>query len=535
MIPHSRGSTAVLRRRRSRTRLPRNCDRLASKRSNARSGKYAITRAVAVSVDEWQREDTQMSQIRYQGGLSEVLKRARNCCTTLCRSPGGVSSSSIRRSHQPCQGDYVHSEHTAGSRNRNRSVSFAIRKQGEDLRQSDANHQVKSITTHLEYLSDKTTPTDLKAMISPAQTSSLTSAQLLHGASVAELLDCLPPTMRTGFNPRPGHSRILASGNRGGRCRWSAGFPGDLPFSQPLHSDNTELQSGHTTRTRTYAITNSASTQHPNTLVTIAEQNPLQIVVNQKGKKPPTYSDEKGENVQEFLENFQSVAEINAWNDTGKCRRLKSQLKNTAKHVLENIGNQSRRLRLAIDRANTKNHFYHNRTDGKIQTLSLRQTTETRGKYTPTCRNHEILSSQIQPTGQNDVQSGVEIFGPTLNIEDLIADESKVRWAWSSTGMKEQEEKGGTTNFLLCSDADVILNRRNSRSRGVVLVRLLASQLGEPGSIPGGVTPGISHVTIVPDDGAGRRVFSGVSSFLRPCIPALIHTSLRPHTLSRPR
>ncbi|KAJ8884015.1 hypothetical protein PR048_015872 [Dryococelus australis] len=38
----------------------------------------------------------------------------------------------------------------------------------------------------------------------------------------------LPPR-RTGFNPRPGH-RIFASGNRVGQCRWSADFPGELPF-----------------------------------------------------------------------------------------------------------------------------------------------------------------------------------------------------------------------------------------------------------------------------------------------------------------
>ncbi|KAJ8885973.1 hypothetical protein PR048_012179 [Dryococelus australis] len=36
--------------------------------------------------------------------------------------------------------------------------------------------------------------------------------------------------------------------------------------------------------------------------------------------------------------------------------------------------------------------------------------------------------------------------------------------------------------------------------------RLLASHLGEPGSIPGGVAPGISHVGIVPDDGVGHAL-----------------------------
>ncbi|KAJ8867571.1 hypothetical protein PR048_031373 [Dryococelus australis] len=42
-------------------------------------------------------------------------------------------------------------------------------------------------------------------------------------------------------------------------------------------------------------------------------------------------------------------------------------------------------------------------------------------------------------------------------------------------------------------------------------VRLLASHQGEPGSIPGRATPGFPQVGIVPDDAAGRRVFSGSS------------------------
>ncbi|KAJ8891157.1 hypothetical protein PR048_010672 [Dryococelus australis] len=46
--------------------------------------------------------------------------------------------------------------------------------------------------------------------------------------------------------------------------------------------------------------------------------------------------------------------------------------------------------------------------------------------------------------------------------------------------------------------------------------------------------PGCSHVGIVPDDAAGRRVFSGVSRFPRPF--DLLHTHLNhPHRLLRPR
>ncbi|KAJ8865950.1 hypothetical protein PR048_033473 [Dryococelus australis] len=52
------------------------------------------------------------------------------------------------------------------------------------------------------------------------------------------------------------------------------------------------------------------------------------------------------------------------------------------------------------------------------------------------------------------------------------------------------------------------------------------SHQGEPGLIPGGVTPGFTHVRTAPDDTAGLRVFSGISRFTRPCISALLHTHL---------
>ncbi|KAJ8870249.1 hypothetical protein PR048_029270 [Dryococelus australis] len=44
----------------------------------------------------------------------------------------------------------------------------------------------------------------------------------------------LPPRI-AGFCSRRGHSRIFVSANSAGRCRWSAGFLGDLPFVPPLH------------------------------------------------------------------------------------------------------------------------------------------------------------------------------------------------------------------------------------------------------------------------------------------------------------
>ncbi|KAJ8893996.1 hypothetical protein PR048_006604 [Dryococelus australis] len=59
-----------------------------------------------------------------------------------------------------------------------------------------------------------------------------------------------------------------------------------------------------------------------------------------------------------------------------------------------------------------------------------------------------------------------------------------------------------------------------------VPLRLLASHLGELGSIPSGVAPGFSHVGIVSDNDTGRRVSSGTYPFPRRFVPALLRTPL---------
>ncbi|KAJ8865791.1 hypothetical protein PR048_033313 [Dryococelus australis] len=61
----------------------------------------------------------------------------------------------------------------------------------------------------------------------------------------------------------------------------------------------------------------------------------------------------------------------------------------------------------------------------------------------------------------------------------------------------------------------------------------LVSHQGDPGSIPGGLTPGFSHVGVVLDDAACRRAFSGNSSFPRPCIPAPLHPRVSFHVMFR--
>ncbi|KAJ8871453.1 hypothetical protein PR048_027770 [Dryococelus australis] len=68
--------------------------------------------------------------------------------------------------------------------------------------------------------------------------------------------------------------------------------------------------------------------------------------------------------------------------------------------------------------------------------------------------------------------------------------------------------------------------------RGGTVARALVSHRGDPGTIPGGFTPGFSHVGIVLDDVACRRVFSGYSRFPRTCIPALLRPRVSFHAMS---
>ncbi|KAJ8887555.1 hypothetical protein PR048_013771 [Dryococelus australis] len=55
-------------------------------------------------------------------------------------------------------------------------------------------------------------------------------------AVVAERLACSPPTKAIRVQSPAGSLRIFACGYRAGRCRWSAGFLGDLPFPLPFYS-----------------------------------------------------------------------------------------------------------------------------------------------------------------------------------------------------------------------------------------------------------------------------------------------------------
>ncbi|KAJ8897143.1 hypothetical protein PR048_002489 [Dryococelus australis] len=74
-------------------------------------------------------------------------------------------------------------------------------------------------------------------------------------------------------------------------------------------------------------------------------------------------------------------------------------------------------------------------------------------------------------------------------------------------------------NVLFLSDAG---SKSVSSGKHARTVRLLPSQQGDPGSIPGRVTPGFSQIGIIPDDAAGRRLFYEISHYPRSCNPVLL-------------
>ncbi|KAJ8874028.1 hypothetical protein PR048_024868 [Dryococelus australis] len=115
----------------------------------------------------------------------------------------------------------------------------------------------------------------------------------------------------------------------------------------------------------------------------------------------------------------------------------------------------------------------------------------------PRRRSRQAASSDTMPTCVNP---GVTSPG-----------EPCAQWRWRTHLMRE-----AVSSLRLPRFSASIAEKKGSS--------LLASHLGEPGSIPGRVTPGFSHVEIVPDDAAGRRVFSGISHLPRPFIPTLLHT-----------
>ncbi|KAJ8875353.1 hypothetical protein PR048_023248 [Dryococelus australis] len=130
----------------------------------------------------------------------------------------------------------------------------------------------------------------------------------------------------------------------------------------------------------------------------------------------------------------------------------------------------------------------------------------------------------------------------------------KTRWSAASSGMIPICENPGLAPLGIKPGSPSDSNPEHPASLiggtptdcATGAVRLLASHVHEPVSIPGGVAPGFSLVVIDPDDAAGRRVY--FSQGLPPPLPTksgnlipfsfqcfYTFTPLHPYRLPRPR
>ncbi|KAJ8898114.1 hypothetical protein PR048_003474 [Dryococelus australis] len=88
----------------------------------------------------------------------------------------------------------------------------------------------------------------------------------------------------------------------------------------------------------------------------------------------------------------------------------------------------------------------------------------------------------------------------------------------------------GTGSKCVSGPSPMYLQELRSRKKACIAAGMycaaMANYASEPGSIPGGVTRGLSRVGIVPDDATGRRVFSAVSSFPSTAAPCSLRLTL---------
>ncbi|KAJ8869253.1 hypothetical protein PR048_030825 [Dryococelus australis] len=142
--------------------------------------------------------------------------------------------------------------------------------------------------------------------------------------------------------------------------------------------------------------------------------------------------------------------------------------------------------------------------------------------YTTT---RHVRQSIIRSSTTNELSTDVRSL--VVNLSAGRRTDGRTKFGCKSLGWETDGRTGCRRGQVLQAPRPV--------SRGGVVVSPLTSNLGEPGSIPRrGLSPQprFFHVGIVLDDAAGRRVFSTISHFPRPCIPAPHNTYLTSASLT---
>ncbi|KAJ8869185.1 hypothetical protein PR048_030755 [Dryococelus australis] len=151
-------------------------------------------------------------------------------------------------------------------------------------------------------------------------------------------------------------------------------------------------------------------------------------------------------------------------------------------------------------------------------------------------------SEEVTNITTNDYRNTLNIVRLVLQGRAAKCGHSKVKLYSGRAPIRRESALSLTLDVtespLCCPNSEERARERectttHTRGHDCVVVTLLASHVSELGSIPAdGVAPRYSYVEIVPDDAAGRRFFSEISKFPRPCS---IFTLLYPQRLSKPR
>ncbi|KAJ8870045.1 hypothetical protein PR048_029056 [Dryococelus australis] len=416
------------------------------------------------------------------------------------------------------------------------------------------------------------------------------------GAAVTEWSDCSPPTKANQVQSLDGSPQIFASGNRAGRCRWSAGFLGDLPFSLPLHSGAASF-TPHFTLIGSQDLSADCIRQQDGGRNRRGGGDGERRELTTRSKCRVT-----------CLAGRTSSRRSTAGCSTGRgARRPSSRAAacawpattiNTTTHVNTGVPRPAKQLSRRAETLSTLQRFKNKGGGGEGPSITLRagcclpgrrgcnkgrcfgvrgqrlhdNMHTVRSKNT-TARLHlrgskfdprtdlrltqktvapfefrvgleiEMSSFRTAEIGGSKSRSEISSYRrQTLHFHDVIYYEpiaKSVSYLISISHFVTKIDESKIQNHAISLVQHFYIGTKikldpNSElgsfdlGSGKMLVqpgiRLLASHPGKPGPIPDGIAPGFSHVGMVPHDAAGRLVFSGVSRFLHPCIPALLRS-----------
>ncbi|KAJ8874245.1 hypothetical protein PR048_025088 [Dryococelus australis] len=143
-------------------------------------------------------------------------------------------------------------------------------------------------------------------------------------------------------------------------------------------------------------------------------------------------------------------------------------------------------------------------------------------------------SAELERADDEDVDDSAEVEGDVevmydchdCRLDNGIAPRQRRARASGTSGVPDNATLSRAiavkcTSYLRPADARIAAKckdhsekfHRARQGRGGLVVRLIVSHVGEPGSIHDGVAPGFSCVGILPNNAANRRVFSGISRF----------------------